>query len=97
MVLAIADVFAFELPVLVDDVVETVDVRVGAETEEDVARHLVYADAPLDGGKTVSVDRVQNVEVEEVQLVLLLVERRLYQSGRGKREMRGESCVVGDP
>lgn len=37
VVLAIADVFAFELPVLIDDVVKTVDVRVGAETEEDVA------------------------------------------------------------
>ena len=51
----------------------------------------------MDRGKTVSVDRVQNVEVEEVQLVLLLVERRLYESGRGELEMRGESCVVGDP
>ena len=49
------DILPLELTVLVDDVVEGVDVGVGAEPEQNVAHHLVDADRPLQRGEAVGV------------------------------------------
>ena len=96
LVLALMDVLPLELAVLVDDVIQRVDVNVGAETDQDVAHHLVHSDAPLNRGEAVGVDGVGDVEMEEVEFLLELVEGRLDEGWVREGEVLMEGRVKGN-
>ena len=89
-------VFSFELAVFVDDVIKRVDVHARAEAKQNVPHHFVDFYGPLHRGEAVCVDRVPDVKMEKIKLLLDFVEGRLYQRWIGKREMSSEGRVVRD-
>jgi hypothetical protein len=88
------DVFPFELAVFVDNVVKRVYVHARTEAKQNVPHHFVDFYGPLHRGETVCVDRVPDVKMKKIKLLLDFVEGRLYQRRIGKREMSGECRVV---
>jgi hypothetical protein len=96
LVLALVDVLPLQFSVFVDDIVQGVDVHVRAEANQDVPHHLVYTYPPLDRSEAVGVDRVGNIEVEEVKLLLQFVEGRLDEGGIRKGEVLVESSIECD-
>ena len=77
-------IFSLEFTVFVDDIVQRVDIHIGAESDEDVAHHFIDFDCGLDGGDAVGVDGIGDIEMKKIEFFLSFIERGLDEGGIGE-------------
>ena len=92
-VLAFVVALPLDISILVDHVVEGVNRHGAAEPNQYVANHFIYLHPPLYRCNALSVDWIENVEMQEVKLFFLLVEGGLDEGGVGEDKVLVERCV----